>query len=215
MVQNLLSQEEHNFMKIGPKYKIARRLGAPVFEKTQTQKFALSLARKEKSTGRKRTKPKSEYGLQLIEKQKARFSYYLSEKQFSKYVKSSLNASEPTQKLFRSLEARLDNVLFRSGFAKTRSLARQMASHGHIMVNGRRVTIPSITLRENDVLSIRPASAESALFRDLDERVKSLTIPEWLKVDLEKKTVEVQGAPNYLPSEHVFDLGVVLEFYSR
>jgi small subunit ribosomal protein S4 len=202
-------------MKIGPKYKIARRLGAPVFEKTQTQKYALSLARKEKTTGRKRTKPKSEYGLQLIEKQKARFSYYLSEKQFSKYVKSALNSPEPTQKLFRSLESRLDNVLFRSGFAKTRSLARQMASHGHIMVNGRRVTIPSITLREGDVLGIRPASAESALFAEVDERVKSLSIPEWLKVDLDNKTVEVRGLPNYLPSEHVFNLGVVLEFYSR
>lgn len=200
-------------MKIGPKYKIARRLGAPVFEKTQTAKYALSLARKEKSAGR--SKPKSEYGTQLLEKQKARFSYYLSEKQFSKYVKGSLNAQDPAQKLFKSLESRLDNVLFRAGFAKTRAGARQMASHGHVMVNGRRVTIPSITLRQGDKVSIRPGSIESALFRDVEERIKSVSVPDWIKVDAEKKTAEIQGEPVYQPAEHVFDLGVVLEFYNR
>src|SRR3989344_3042719 len=104
-------------MKIGPKFKIARRLGAPIFEKTQTPKYALSLSRKEKN-GKVPQRPKSEFGIQLIEKQKARFSYGLTEKQFRNYVKSSLNALEPTQKLFTGLEGRLDNVLYRSGFAK-------------------------------------------------------------------------------------------------
>jgi len=117
-------------MKIGPKYKIARRLGAPIFEKTQGAKYALSLSRKEKNM-KGRQKPKSEYGKQLIEKQKARFSYGVSEKQFSKYTKASLNAPEPLQKLFRSLEQRLDNVLYRSGLAKTRASGRQMSAHGH------------------------------------------------------------------------------------
>jgi small subunit ribosomal protein S4 len=200
-------------MKIGPKYKIARRLGAPVFEKTQTAKYALSLARKEKSAGR--TKPKSEYGTQLLEKQKARFSYYLSEKQFAKYVKNSLNAADPAQKLFKSLESRLDSVLFRAGFAKTRAGARQMASHGHVMVNGRRVTIPSIVLRTGDKISVRPASVESPLFRETEERMKSITVPDWIKIDAENKTAEIQGEPAYQPAEHVFDLGVVLEFYNR
>ncbi|MEX0932287.1 MAG: 30S ribosomal protein S4 [Parcubacteria group bacterium] len=202
-------------MKIGPKYKLARRLGAPVFEKTQTQKFTLSLARKEKSSKKRRPRPRSEYGTQLIEKQKARFSYYLTEKQFSNYVKKALSSSEPAQKLFRTLESRLDNVLFRSGMAKTRMSARQMASHGHIMVNGRRVTIPSILLKEGDKVGIRPGSAESALFRDSGERIKSQDAPAWLVVDAEKSEVEVKGVPVYEPGEHVFDLGVVLEFYSR
>jgi small subunit ribosomal protein S4 len=203
-------------MKIGPKYKIARRLGAPIFEKTQTQKFALSLARKEKSGGSgRRPRPKSEYGLQLIEKQKARFSYYLTEKQFRKYVKDSLKSAEPTQKLYRTLESRLDNVLFRSGLAKTRSHARQMSGHGHFMVNGRRVTIPSILLRQGDVVSVREGSAGSPLFAELQERIAALEIPSWLKADVATKSVKVEGLPTYVPSEHVFDLGTVLEFYSR
>src|SRR3954468_519236 len=122
-------------MKLGPKYKIARRLGAPIFEKTQTQKFALSLARKEKSTKR-RPKPKSEFGTQLNEKQKARFTYGISEKQFANYVKQSLNGSEPVQKLFAKLERRLDNVIYRAGLASTRAQARQIAAHGHSTVNG-------------------------------------------------------------------------------
>jgi small subunit ribosomal protein S4 len=201
-------------MKLGPKYKIARRLGAPVFEKTQTQKFALSLARKEKST-RGRPKPKSEFGTQLLEKQKARLSYYLTEKQFSKYVKSALQSSDSAQKLFRTLESRLDNVLFRAGFAKSRIQARQMASHGHVMINGRRVTIPSILLKEGDVVSVRPGSVESALFREAEERMKALEAPAWIKVDPSAKTARVEGGPNYVPSEHFFDLTAVLEFYSR
>ena len=201
-------------MKLGPKYKIARRLGAPIFEKTQTAKYAQSLARKEKS-GKVPQRPKSEFGIQLIEKQKARFTYGISEKQFSKYAKSALTAQEPTQKLFRSLEGRLDNLLFRAGFAKSRSQARQMASHGHALVNGRRVTIPSIQLKEGDIVSVREGSKKSALFTDVSERMKTLAAPAWLTVDPDKSEAKVVGLPMYVPSEHVFDLGVVLEYYSR
>src|SRR3989338_6375613 len=100
-------------MKLGPKFKIARRLGAPIFEKTQTQKYTLSLARKERSDNRGRGKPKSEFGRELIEKQKTRFSYGLSERQFKNYVTKALHSSDPVQKLFVILESRLDNVLFR------------------------------------------------------------------------------------------------------
>src|SRR5690606_30165190 len=147
-------------MKIGPKYKIARRLGAPVFEKTQSQKYALSLARKER-TSKGRPRAKSDYGKQLIEKQKARFSYGLTEKQFRGYVDKSLSAKSPAQKLFSLLETRLDYTVFRAGLAKTRAQARQAVSHGHITVGGRRVTIPSILLTEGDVIGIRPGSAAS------------------------------------------------------
>lgn len=201
-------------MKIGPKYKIARRLGAPIFEKTQTQRFAMSLARREKA-GTMPTRPKSEFGKQLIEKQKARLTYGLSESQFSKYVKKALNAPEPTQKLFAFLELRLDNVLYRAGLAKTRLQARQMASHGHATVKGRRVTIPSIELSEGEVVGIKEASRAGALFAGADERMKMATSPAWLAVDLEKREGKVVGQPVYNPTEHVFDLGAVLEFYSR
>ena len=201
-------------MKIGPKYKIARRLGAPIFEKTQSQKFALSLARKEKNM-KGRNKPKSEFGKQLIEKQKARFSYGISEKQFSKYVKESLNAPEPMQKLFRSLEMRLDNVLYRAGFAKTRASGRQMSAHGHTTVNGRRVTIPSMKLSEGDVVGIRGGSAESALFAEVTERMNAQTTAPWIAGDSKKREAKIQGLPSYTAGDQVFDLGAVIEFYSR
>lgn len=214
MALNHLNREEPS-MKIGPKYKIARRLGAPIFEKTQTPKYALSLARKERSSQGGRGKPKSEFGKELIEKQKARFSYGMNERQFRKYVEKALRSSEPVQALFEILESRLDNVLFRSGISKTRSQARQTASHGHILVNGKRVTVPSILLREGDSISLRAGSEASALFADMTERMKIITTPAWIKVDLDKREVSIVGRPIYAPVEHVFDLRVVIEFYNR
>lgn len=202
-------------MRIGPKYKIARRLGAPIFEKTQTPKYALSLARKERGSGRDRGKPKSEFGRGLIEKQKTRFTYGLNEKQFRNYVNKARVSPNPVQKLFTILESRLDNVLFRAGITKTRAQARQTASHGHILVNNKRVTVPSILLSKGDLLSLRLGSALNPLFAEVTERIKTTTLPAWLKVDSALRQVSVEGEPVYVPQEHVFDLGVVVEFYNR
>ncbi len=201
-------------MKIGPKYKIARRLGAPIFEKTQTAKYTLSLTRKEK-VRRKFTRPKSEFGKALIEKQKARLSYGLSEKQFRGYVDKAMKSPNQTHKLFQLLESRLDNVLFRSGLAKTRAQARQSASHGHATVNGQRVTIPSIQIGIGDVVGVREASAQSALFAEVSERMKALSAPAWLVLDPETRTAKVVGEPVYVEAEQVFDLAVVIEYYNR
>lgn len=201
-------------MKIGPKYKIARRLGAPIFEKTQTQKYALSLSRKEKN-GKVPQRPKSEFGRQLVEKQKARFSYGISEKQFAKYVKEALRSGEPLQKLFQSLELRLDNILYRSGFAKTRAQGRQIAAHGHAVVRGKRVTIPSMKLALDSIVTVREGSASSPLFGEVEERMKTITVPAWLAVNGEKREAKVIGLPVYTPGENIFDLNMVLEFYSR
>lgn len=200
-------------MKIGPKYKIARRLGAPIFEKTQTAKYSISLARKEK-TG-KFVRPKSEFGKALTEKQKARLTYGLGERQFRSYVDKSLHSALPSQKLFSLLEGRLDNVLFRSGITKTRAQARQAASHGHTLVNGKRVTVPSILLSKGDVVSLRAGSLNSPLFAEVAERMKAQAVPAWLTVDPEKREVTVMGEPVYTKAEHVFDLGVTIEFYNR
>ena len=202
-------------MKIGPKYKIARRLGAPVFEKTQTPKYALSLARKERRDSRDRGKPKSEFGRELIEKQKVRFSYGVSEKQFRNYVNKALRSLDPVQTLFVNLESRLDNVLFRAGLARTRSQARQAASHGHVLINSSRVTIPSILLREGDTVSLSPSSSENHLFKEVAEMMKAIAAPVWLKIDSTSKQVTIKGQPVYIPQEQLFDLGMVIEFYNR
>lgn len=201
-------------MKIGPKYKIARRLGAGVFEKTQTQKFALRQSRK-KIEGRGGG-PKSDFGKQMLEKQKARFSYALSEKQFSKYVRSALAKKGSNQELlYHTLEIRLDNVILRSGFAPTRLAARQMVSHGHINLNGKRVSIPSIQVKSGDVITVREGSKKRTLFANFAERISKVQAPSWLKVDAEKNSITIQGEPKLNPAELIFDIGQVLEFYSR
>ncbi len=185
-----------------------------MFEKTQTAKYALSLSRKERA-GTVPRPAKSEYGQALTEKQKARFTYGITEKQFRSYVDKALRATNPAQKLFSLLESRLDNILFRAGLAKTRRAGRQMASHGHTQVNGRRATVPSILLGVGDKISLRASSADSMLFAEAGERMKSLSAPAWLVVDQEKKEVEVIGEPVYDRGGNVFDLGVVIEFYNR
>ena len=201
-------------MIIGPKYKIARRLGAAVFEKTQTQKYAMRSARKDKTSPIMRSK--SEYGQGLLEKQKARMSYGVTSTQFTKYVKNAIaKKGNSAAHLINYLESRLDNAVLRSGLAPTRRAARQMVSHGHINVNGSRVNIPSYSVSVGDKIGIRPRSADKALFAKLDENWKAVKLPVWLKLDFEKKELAVEGIPTADKAELLFDVGTVLEFFSR
>ncbi|MEI6490152.1 MAG: 30S ribosomal protein S4 [bacterium] len=205
-------------MKTGPKYKIARRLGAPIFEKTQTQKFKMSSEKGEK--GGKGGKgggrgAKSDFGKQLIEKQKMRFMYGVSEKQFSNYVKKIIDKKShtPANDLFASLESRLDNVVFRAGLVSTRRLARQVVSHGHIMLNGRKNSVPSTAISAGDIISIREGSLKTVLFSTLDEKIKNATVPVWLA--WKDKKASVLRAPSMEGQELMFDLGAIIEFYKR
>ncbi len=201
-------------MKIGPRYKKARYLGAPVFKKTQTQKFAMRSQAKQKTT--KRRGQKSEYGRQMLEKQKARFSYGVSGKQFTKYVKMALKAPGDNGKnLLKILEGRLDNVMARSGFAPSQSAARQMVSHGHITVNGKKVTVPSYAVRVGDLLAIRGGSQKKVIFSKLDEELKTFKWPAWLVVNPEKREITISGEPVVDMTELLFDVRAVLEFYTR
>lgn len=197
-----------------PKYKIGRRLGAGVFEKCQTQKFVMSQARKS-GTGGKRPKALSEYGQQLLEKQKIRFSYGMTERQLSNYVtKATGTKGMPiSDKLYEMLEMRLDNVLYRLGLAHTRRLARQMVSHGHFLVNGVRTTIPSYHVEIGDSISIREGSKGSPLFANIPERLKNYHTPDWLSLDPGTGEGKILGKPKN--TEGFINLGSVLEFYSR
>lgn len=201
-------------MKIGPKFKIAKRLGAPIFEKTQTQKFALSEAK----GGKRRRRPGniSDFKRQLTEKQKMRFSYGISEKQLRRYVKESVEKSnQPINELVARLERRLDNVVYRLGLAKTRQMARQMVSHGHVTVNGKKYTIPSHQVKPDDLIGVRPGSREAKLFENLTDRHEAASVPAWLKFDVKKIEGQVVGSPSYEPTETLFDPEQVLEYYSR
>jgi small subunit ribosomal protein S4 len=204
-------------MIIGPKYKIAKRLGAGVFEKTQTQKFALSEARSAQNKKKsKRPSMMSDYKKQLIEKQKMRFLYGISEKQLSKYVKEAFAQShQPISQLIGRLESRLDNVVYRLGLAKTRRLARQVVSHGHIWVNGRRLNIPSHRVKIGDVITVREQSRQSPLFVTLDEDLLTQTQPHWLSLNVKELKGEKKAEPTYVATETIFDPQQVLEYYSR
>lgn len=202
-------------MKIGPKFKIAKRLGAPIFEKTQTQKFALSEARGGRMKKR-RPGAMSDYKRQLIEKQKMRFSYGISEKQLRRYVDEAVSKShQPIALLIARLESRLDNVVYRAGLAKTRQMARQMVSHGHITVNGRKLTIPSHRMRVGDEISVREGSKSAKLFENFTENHESAGVPNWITFDAKKLTGSLTAEPTYEPSETLFDPEQVLEYYSR
>jgi small subunit ribosomal protein S4 len=202
-------------MQIGPRYKKARYLGAPVFRKTQTQKYALRSEAKAGAKGKRRG-GKSEYGRQMLEKQKARYSYGVSSGQFTKYVKSALQTTGDNAKnLLGTLERRLDNVVLRAGFAPSRSAARQMVSHGHIMVNGKKLTVPSYEVSVGDKLTIREGSKNKALFGKLAEELKNVKVPAWISVNPETREIKVEGEPTVDATELLFDVKSVLEFYTR
>ena len=200
-------------MNTTAKYKICRRLGAGVYEKCQTQKFVQSETKKAKSA--KRPKALSDYGQQLIQKQKVRFSYGLSEKQLGNYIEKATNVKgmPVTDKLYEELETRLDNVVYRLGYANTRRFARQLVSHGHFVINGKKTTIPSYTVRIGDTVAVREGSKKSPVFTEFATKVKDYTWPKWLKLSPDALTAEVVAKPKN--EEQFLDLETVLEFYSR
>lgn len=194
------------------KYKIARRLGAGVYEKTQTQKFLLSEQKRSKARNARPKRP-TDYGLSLIQKQQVRFAYGVSEKQFRRYVAKAMTTANPADELFRQIESRLDNVVFRAGFANTRAFARQLVSHGHITLNGKKIDIPSHLLKKGDVIAVREGSKNKTVFLDLSQRLESVKNPAWIDVDAKKASISVTGEPKN--PEPFFNFQAVIEFYSR
>jgi len=198
------------------KYKMCRRLGAGMFEKCQTAKYVQSEAKKTRTTTKgKRPKALSDYGTQLIEKQKVRFSYGISERQLGNYVEvaTHVKGMPVADKLFEQLENRLDNVVYRLGFAPTRRFARQLVSHGHFVVNGKKSTIPSQQVHIGDMIVVREGSRKSPIFTDFSTKVKDYTWPTWLKLTPDALTAEVVAKPKN--TEAFLQLDTVLEFYSR
>lgn len=202
-------------MKIGPKYKIARRLKAPIFEKTQTQKYGLREGRKTKN--KSFSKPRTDFGIQMNEKQKARMFYCVSEKQFVKYVKQALErkSGSPAEGLLKSLEQRLDNVVWRAGILPTHLSARQAVAHGHILVNEKKVYVPSFAVKVGDKISIREGSRQSKLFSELGSKDKEVRELSWLSWNNDKKELSVKGSPAVEKADLLFDLGQVIEYYQR
>ena len=203
-------------MRIGPKYKICKRLGSSVFEKCQTQRYLLSEARRSKNQKRGRPRTLSDYGRQLLEKQKVRFTYGISEKQLVRAVRAVTQKKgiDPALRLYITLESRLDNVVYRLGLATTRRFARQMVSHGHITVNERKVTIPSFTVSKKEKIGIREGSRKKTLFSILEKQREGHVTPPWITYDEKVQIGEVVAVPS-LEGEIFLDFSGVLEYYSR
>jgi len=196
-----------------PKFKICRRLGPGVYDKCQTAKFSSSTG-KVALAGARRPKAPTEYGAQLIEKQKIRFSYGISERQLSNYVKkASLIKGAGGEKLYEGLESRLDNVIYRLGLGVSRRACRQMVSHGHFIVNNKRVTIPSYELKSGDIIKIREGSKSKKIFDNLAQKLKDYNPPAWLSFDSGILEGRILDKPKNTGT--FIDLNAVLEFYSR
>jgi small subunit ribosomal protein S4 len=159
----------------------------------------------------------SQYSLQLREKQKVKRLYGLLEKQFSNLMKEASRVpGQSGQVLLQFLERRLDNVIYRAGFAPSRRAARQLATHGHFELNGVRVDIPSIRLKPGDELKLRNHSKQSEYFKRHDETSPApSTIPGWLKVDRKKVSVSVTGVPTRDDAEPDINEQLIVEYYSR
>ena len=173
-------------------------------------------SKKESIRQPKRRRKESEYGMQLREKQKVKFIYGVLEKQFRSYYERARKRPGITgENLMRILESRLDNVVFRLGFARTRKEARQTVSHGHITVNGKRVDIPSYRVRPGDVVAVADKAKEMLVIKSALVSNERMQVPAWLEVDIEK----LQGNVLSLPNRDQIDLDIneqlIVELYSK
>lgn len=198
----------------GPRARHCRRFGVNIYGSDKFDKILSKRGYPPGMHGQGRFKKKSEYAKQLAEKQKARFMYGLSEKQFRRYYKKADQSDAVTgEELLRLLERRLDNVLYRAGFATTRAQARQIASHGLLNFNGRRVTVPSIQVRVGDKIEVRKKNVNSPLFMHLKkEKIKP---PTWLSSDTKALTIEVIELPEEDELEKIIESQMIVEFYSK
>jgi small subunit ribosomal protein S4 len=160
---------------------------------------------------------KSQYSTQLREKQKVKRLYGLLERQFVNLMKEASKRQGPTgELLLQFLEQRLDSAIYRSGFSTSRRGARQLVTHGHFFLNDRRVDIPSIRLKPEDVVTIRPSSKNNEYFKNLDELSPAANdIPSWIKVDRKKLQITVTGLPSREEAEPDINEQLIVEYYSR
>lgn len=203
--------------------KICRRLGVKLFlkgERCLTPKCPM--VKRPYPPGikkKRRLPPPSEYGKELREKQKLRNLYNLDERQFKNYVKKILGKRRKVEDasvlLIKILESRLDNLVFRLGFANSRAQARQLVSHGYFLVNGKSVNIPSYQLKKGDIISLKPGKIKKNIFKDLKNLIKKYKTPNWLELDREKLEGKLIGEPSLEEVAPPVEISAIFEFYSR
>lgn len=205
------------------KCKICRRLGAKLFlkgEKCLSPKCPM--IRKSYPPGikgKRKTRAMTEYGKESREKQKLKNWYGLGERQFKKYVKEVLvsrgKVEDASIILIQKLEGRLDNVIFRLGFANSRAQTRQLVNHGHFLVNGKKVNIPSYQLKKGDKITSHPSFKKSKFFQDLQVKLKKHQPPSWLSLNPENLEAEVKNLPTSAEAAPPAEISTIFEYYSR
>lgn len=202
-----------------PKKKLCRREWINLFG---TEKYDLSQSKRALLKSRKT----SEFGLQLRKKQSAKRMFWLSEKQFAAYFKKAVNSKAPGtiwDKMLRMLELRLDNVIYRANFARTRMQSRQFVSHAHFKVNWVNVTVPSISLKVWDVIELRDKLKESPLYKSLIEELAefskqnkgSVSKTKWIEVDSKNIKITIKALPENEDFDQIIDIQKIIEFYSK
>ena len=201
--------------------RLCRRVGDKLMlkgERCFTSKCAMerrSVPPGYRSTSRRPGK-KSDRGLQLLEKQKARYTYGILERQFRKFFAEAERIPGITgENLLVLLERRLDNVVYRLGFASSRSQARQLVRHGHFLLNGRKTDIPSCLVRAGDIIAWREGSTRTEYYKRLVEEIDDKVIPGWLNLDRQKLVGRVLALPTSGDIEVKFDEKAIVEYYSR
>ncbi len=210
-------------MRKSAECKKCRRVGAKLFlkgEKCESQKCVM--IKKPYAPGQKPKRRKghvSEYGKELIEKQKLRNWYDLQERQLIRYVKSVISKQKESEsagdQLLRRLEGRLDNTVYRTGLSSSRSQARQMINHGFFYVNGKPVDRPSYQVKEGDIISLRPGKEKKILFEEFESKMKNFNPPSWISLDKGKMTAKITGQAIIEEIAPPVEISSIFEFYSR
>lgn len=202
----------------GPVCRLCRRSSEKLFLKGTKCFTKCTLDKRPKHPGQQsKRRPKfSDRGLQLREKQKARYSYGIMERPFRKFfVQAERQAGITGENLLVLLERRLDNIVYRLGFADSRSQARQLVRHGHIMLNGCKTNIPSCLVKEGDTISWRQESTKAEYFKQLAQSIESKTVLNWLSLDKKTLVGQILSLPTPGDVEATFDGKAIVEYYSR
>ncbi len=203
----------------GPVSRLCRREGMKLYlkgSKCYTKKCPFERRPTPPGQHQMRRRKMSEYGVQLREKQKVRRVYMVLERQFKRYFETAEARPGVTgENLLRLLETRLDNVVFRMGFASSRAQARQLVTHGHFIVNGKPTNIPSYQVKETDVIAVRPNSVKADYFKNVKDALRGAQRPDWLSVDADQFSGKVTALPrrDQMPLE--LNEQLVVEYYSR
>ena len=199
----------------GPRVRVSRRIGFNVFENKKVDKALQDRPYPPGENGRKRVR-ETDYGTQLKEKQKVRYMYGILEKQFRNYYKEASRMPGITgENLLVLLESRLDNVIYRAGFASTRPQARQLASHRHLKLNGSLVDIPSIQVKPGDKIELKDSSQNMIVVQHTIDTGQDNEVPSWLSVDNSKKSIEILSLPSRGEISHQIEEQLIVELYSK